>query len=148
MDIIDPDVYNQQGDTLLKENNLQESLAQYTKAIQLSIELTFDTNKLATYYSNRAQVHFMLNNFDFVINDCNDSLQQNKQCNDPFYAAILNHFFHFLWRKCFAFNIIKIPQQPIIILLIKRNLMIPRNYNLILIIQTLYILTKLSYFLL
>lgn len=70
--------WKEKGNKEFNQSNWSEALNCYTNALKLVKE---DSAEKAIYYKNRAAVFLKLQNYEKVIEDCNDSL---KICpNDP-----------------------------------------------------------------
>jgi len=71
--------HNSQGSKLFRENKFEESVQEYTKAIELCLDQDVNKAELPTIYQNRAAAYERLRRFEDVINDCSEAVKLNPR---------------------------------------------------------------------
>ncbi|KAJ0173002.1 hypothetical protein K1T71_011178 [Dendrolimus kikuchii] len=66
------ETYKNKGNEAFKADNYEEAISLYTKAINLAVK---DSRELATYLKNRAATYLKTQQYEKVINDCDESLR-------------------------------------------------------------------------
>lgn len=72
------DIWKADGNEKLTQGDFKGALQSYTRGIEAAREVQLEGHLLSQLFSNRAQAHFRLNNFEQAVQDCEDAVKSHQ----------------------------------------------------------------------
>mmetsp|Transcript_66045 Transcript_66045/g.153415 ORF Transcript_66045/g.153415 Transcript_66045/m.153415 type:complete len:326 (+) Transcript_66045:54-1031(+) len=73
-----PNIWKTDGNTKLTEGDYKGALQSYTRGIDAAAEVGLEGYVLSQLFSNRAQAHAKLSNFDMAVEDCEAAIRNDR----------------------------------------------------------------------